>query len=131
MVCSCLSESSKAYTYGSTSSAFIFSLRNNEGLGPFKSMVKKPLKAILKHQYLGPTFGTHDIRIDRSGDSKEESSTSNFGSDYFPISKKVKNNRTILAGVDKFHPDEVEVFYLKVTKKSTVDSATSSISKDG
>ena len=100
--------------YGVTSKAFIFSLRNNENLGAFKSMVKNPNKAIYNERYCGPAFGTKDIRIDRGGNSKKKHSTTNIGIDYyFPSS--VQDRTTVLAGIHKFHPDEVEVFYLKVT----------------
>ena len=70
-------------------------------------------KAISNYQYLGPTFGTNDIRIDRKGEAKRNSSTSNFGIDYVRVPKNVQSSKTILAGVHEFHPDEVEVFYLK------------------
>lgn len=82
-------------------------------------MVKNPSVAIYNHIYYGPTFGTDDIRIDRYGNSKNEQSTANFGNDYF-VPNNVQGMATILAGVSKFHPDEVEVFYLKVSYKSAV-----------
>lgn len=74
-------------------------------------MVKNPERAIYNHRWYGPTFGTNDIHIDRAGDTKEEVSITNFGDDYF-VPVNVNDSKTILAGVDKFHPDEVEVFYL-------------------
>lgn len=73
-------------------------------------MVKNPERAIYKYRWYGPTFGTKDIRIDRAGNQKKEMSITNFGNDYF-VPVNVKDSKTILAGVDKFHPDEVEVFY--------------------
>ncbi|XP_078382576.1 uncharacterized protein LOC144665245 isoform X2 [Oculina patagonica] len=100
--------------YGSTSKAFIFSLHNNENLGPFKSMVTNSKEAIYFKRYYGPTFGTRDIHIDRHGNSKTNTSTTNLGNDY-DVPNNIQDSETVLAGVHKFHPDEVEVFYLKVT----------------
>lgn len=77
-------------------------------------MVTNSEEAIYFKRYYGPTFGTKDIHIDRDGNSKTNTSTTNLGDDYvFP--DNVQDRKTILAGVHKFHPDEVEVFYLKVT----------------
>ena len=94
--------------YEETSKAFIFSLRNKEKLGPFKSMVKEPSKAVYNHQYVGPSFGRNDIRIDRT----EADSSSQLGNSYF-VPSAVQDNDTVLAGAHIFLPDEVEVFYLK------------------
>lgn len=74
-------------------------------------MIKNPERAILNHIYLGPTFGTDDIRIDRNDHLQ---SVANFSNDYFLPSKvTIQNPQTILAGVLHFKPDEVEVFYLE------------------
>lgn len=44
--------------------AFIFSLRNKEGLGPFKSMAIRPSYAIYRDSTTGPIFGSeHNIYI--------------------------------------------------------------------
>ena len=57
-----ISGSSGGYSY--SSSAFIFSLINKEGLAPFKSMVKNPKYAIYKERSFGPIFGGgNDILI--------------------------------------------------------------------
>ena len=77
-------------------------------------MVKNPDKAIYNKRFCGPAFGTKDIRIDRYGNSKKNYSTTNIGNDY-SVPSSVRGHKTILAGIQKFHPDEVEVFYLKVT----------------
>ena len=98
-------------SYGSTSNAFIFSLRNKEGLGPFKSMVTKPSFAIRKKLYFGPTFGGgHDMCIYDNANSNTNSYT-DFGHSY-SVPSGVQDRRTILAGTRNFTPDEVEVFYL-------------------
>ena len=98
-------------SYGSTSNAFIFSLRNKEGLGPFKSMVTSPSRAIYGISGYGPTFGGgHDISIYDNGNSNTYSYT-NFGHSY-PVPSGVQDKKTILAGTYNFTPDEVDVFYL-------------------
>ena len=106
-----LSESPQnGYQFGATEKAFIFSLRNAEGLPPFKSNVKNSSKAIRNHKYHGPTFGKKDILINwRSTDLA--SSSRNFGDNYI-VPTGVKNRATLLAGTSTFGVDEVEVFFL-------------------
>ena len=97
--------------YVSTSNAFIFSLRNKEGLGPFKSMVTNPSHAIYRSSGYGPLFGGgHDIIIYDNANSNTHSNT-NFGHSY-SVPSRVQDKKTILAGTYYFTPDEVEVFYL-------------------
>ena len=100
---------------GSSSNAFIFSLRNKEGLGPFKSMVKSQSSAIYRGSNYGPTFGGGwDIFIANNANSNTKSYT-NFGhsnSYYYSVPSGVQDRQTILAGTYNFTPDEVEVFYL-------------------
>ncbi|XP_020623009.1 opioid-binding protein/cell adhesion molecule homolog isoform X1 [Orbicella faveolata] len=102
------------YNYGafaSTSNAFIFSLRNKEGLAPFKSMVTSPSNAIYRRSSYGPTFGGgHDISISSNANGNSASYT-NFGSSY-SVPSGVKDKIRILAGTYNVTPDEVEVFYL-------------------
>ena len=95
----------------STYNAFIFSLRNKEGLAPFKSLVTKPRYAIERTTSHGPAFGgSHDICINDNANSNTNSYT-DFGHSY-SVPSGVQDKRTILAGTYKFTPDEVEVFYL-------------------
>jgi len=104
---------SSIVNYGSTSNAFIFSLRDKEGLAPFKSMVKKPTYAIYRNSGQGPTFGHgNDIYIANNANSNTNSYT-DFGqfNDY-SVPSGVQDQFTILAGTRYFSPDEVEVFYL-------------------
>ena len=105
-----LSEGTEGYR--ETSNAFIFSLRNNEQLGPFKSMVKESSHAIYNWKYTGPAFGKTDIRINYTPQGGASGSSSDLGTSYFAPSE-VKNPSTVLAGTTKFDPDEVEVFFLK------------------
>ena len=98
--------------YSCSSSAFIFSLINKEGLAPFKSMVKNPKYAIYKERSFGPIFGGgNDILISDNANINIYSYT-NFNGRYYSVPSRVQNSRTILAGSYYFTPDEVEVFYL-------------------
>ena len=104
-----VSESSGGW--GSTSNAFIFSLRNKEGLSPFKSMVADPSYAINRYPGYGPSFGGgQDIYITNNANSNTGSHTF-FGNSY-SVPSGVQDSLTILAGTYNFTPDEVEVFYL-------------------
>ena len=94
-----------------TSKAFIFSLRNKEGLAPFKSLVIGQINGIFRSSSFGPTFGGGpDILIGDNANSNTNSYT-NFGYSY-SLPSGTKDRKTILAGTNKFTPDEVEVFYL-------------------
>ena len=106
-----LSESSGFFTFASTSNSFIFSLRNKEGLRPFKSLVTDPFSAIVRYSDYGPTFGGgYDIRTANNANSNQNSHT-NFGFSYF-IPSGVQDQLTILAGTRGFSPDDWEVFHL-------------------
>lgn len=99
--------------YGSTSKAFIFSLINNEGLPPLKSMVKRSSYAIYRYSRYGPTFGGgHDIYISSNANSNTNSYTDLGENSYYSLPSGVENSYIILAGTRNFSPDEVEVFYL-------------------
>ena len=101
-------ESSGGFNY--TSKAFIFSLRNKEELGPFKSIVTDPPTAIYRDADNGPSFGWCDICIENNANNNTDSRT-NFG-DSYSIPSGVQNELTILAGTRLFSPDDWEVFYL-------------------
>ena len=110
--CSCYPERPSGY-YASTSNAFIFSLRNKEGLGPFKSMVARPSVAIYRYSGYGPTFGDgHDIRIYNNANSNTGSYTDFGQHNAYSVPSGVQDQYTILAGTRNFTPDEVEVFHL-------------------
>ncbi|XP_078383110.1 uncharacterized protein LOC144665694 isoform X4 [Oculina patagonica] len=96
--------------WGTTSNAFIFSLRNKEGVAPFRSLVKNPSQAIYRYSGYGPSFGKWDIYIANNANSNTASYT-NFGNSY-PVPSGVQNRKTVLAGTFKLSPDEIEVFYL-------------------
>ncbi|KAL9961701.1 hypothetical protein ACROYT_G030698 [Oculina patagonica] len=103
--------SGSSNSWGSSSNAFIFSLRNKEGLGPFKSLEKQSQFAINRYSSYGPLFGGgNDIRIADNANSNTNSYTL-FGYSY-SVPSGVQDRKTILAGTYQFTPDEVEVFYL-------------------
>ena len=103
--------------YASTSNAFIFSLRNKEGIGAIKSLVTDPSHAINRRSDYGPTFGgpTSDIYIASYANSIQ-SSFKNFGHS-FSVPSGVQDPSTILAGALSFTLDEWEVFYLDPSTK--------------
>ena len=102
-------ESSGGYT--STSKAFIFSLVNNEGLPPFKSLVTSPQHAIKRTTAHGVTFGGgHDICINDKANSNTHS-YANLGH-YYSVPRGIQDKTTLLAGTYNFKPDELEVFFL-------------------
>ena len=97
-------------SYGATSNAFIFSLRNSENLPPFKTLVSIPAQAILKRESNGPTFGP-DLFVDLNHPKKPAWSHSNLGHSYVPTVAQGKL-KTVLAGSYIFVLHEVEVFFL-------------------
>ena len=97
--------------YGATSEAFIFSLNNNEGLEPFVSKVKKEYSgsAIYRVSHFGPMFGNYVYIVDNA--DSNSNSRARLGIDY-SVPPAVQDKYTVLAGTERFFPDEVEVFYL-------------------
>ena len=73
-------------------------------------MVKEPSNAIYNYMYMGPTLSRTDIRIDTH--AVVDSSSSHLGTSY-SAPNEVKDKSTILAGANRFDPDELEVFYLQ------------------
>ncbi|CAH3158324.1 unnamed protein product, partial [Pocillopora meandrina] len=97
-------------SYGNTSNSFIFSLRNEEELHPFKSIIKAPQYAIYKHLVYGPTFGhAWDIYISDNANSIGYS-FAHFRT--YEAPKESQDPITILSGASHFSPDDWEVFYL-------------------
>ena len=97
-------------SFGNTSNAFIFSLRNKEELHPFKSMVLQSQYAIYRHQGYGPTFGNGwDIYI---SDNANSNSYSFAYLRTYEAPKESQDPTTILSGALHFSPDDWEVFYL-------------------
>ena len=98
--------------------SFIFSLRNNDNLEPFKAPLKNPddKQAIRIEKLKGPIFGRgHDLEIGNDAGSSNTASFANFGSSYqSPRGYNFNQNNTpsLLAGSFRFRPSEVEVLYL-------------------
>ena len=108
-LCFVLLESSGGYA--GTPNAFIFSLNNYEGLAPFLSKVKPEYTraAIDRRSYIGPKFGS-DLII-----YLDLKSHASLGT-YYSAPASV-NKANILKGPGgDFSPDEVEVFYLDLSR---------------
>ena len=99
--------------YGFTRKAFIFSISNKEELDPFVSKVEWSDRAIYRMSWTGPFFGW-DIYIANNANSNSDSYARLGG--HYPAPAAVQNPNTILAGTERFSPDEVEVFYLDPTQ---------------
>ena len=99
----------------SSSSNYIFSLRNKYNLSPFRSAVYRySNRAIYTSPSYGPTFGgAHDLHIANNAD-KNKGSYTNLGHTYRPpsgYSYGSSNTRALLAGSNYFTPTEIEVYY--------------------
>ena len=96
-----------------SSSSFLFSLRNKDGLAPFIANIKQGKELHAIHSSYGPIFGGgNDLRICNNSHQVSQS-YSNFGSTYqLPTgyvygSEQAKN---LLAGQYYFLTTEIEVF---------------------
>ena len=98
--------------------SFIYPLRNNDGLAPFKSTPKDEGNqyAIRRSSGYGPTFGGgHDLYIASDAGSNTKSSTAYFGSTYnlpHGYTHGETNTGSLFGGSYYFTPSEVEVLYL-------------------
>lgn len=108
------------YGYGSSSrnchrsyKAFIFSLKNKDNLPSFKSSVyQNHHYAICADAKKGAVF-SQDISISDFARYNSES-TSSLGYSYRPptgYGYNIFRTKSLLAGSDKFSPDEIEVFF--------------------
>ena len=77
------------------------------------SEVRRPEEAIYRGSWYGPVFG-YDIYIANNANS-DSNSRARLGG-YYPAPAAVQDPNTILAGTERFSPDEVEVFYLDPTQ---------------
>jgi len=92
--------------------AFIFSLVNKKNK-PFKVMCTNGANAIYCYSRFGPTFGESDICI-FSDSNSNKLSYSDFGSSYkHPDYQYITENKSILAGSNRFQTSEIEVFVAK------------------
>ena len=103
--------------YVNSAKAFLFSIKNKDGLLPFKSpLYQNNQYGIYCGNNYGPTFGGgHDLHISNDGNSNTGSYT-NLGHTYQPPSGytyNAENTKVLLAGFYQFTPTEVEVFNLQ------------------
>ena len=75
--------------------------------------MRTPDRAIYRWSRYGPWFGW-DIKIANDANSNSYSYARLVG--HYPAPAAVQNRYTILAGTERFSPDEVEVFYLDPTQ---------------
>ena len=99
---------------GSTSAApgsFVYSLRNNDDLPPFKSPLKDEaaVNAMCRHNSWGPSFGCGSTDIYITNNANLGGSHSFLGNAYV---LHFGQTNTLLAGSNGFTPSEVEVLYL-------------------
>ena len=103
--------------YVSAPGSFIYSLRNNDGLTPFKSTLKdeNDQGAINRYSGYGPVSGRgYDLYIASDAGSNTISRTY-FGQTYnlpHGYTKGESNTRSLLGGSHYFATSEVEVLYL-------------------
>ena len=96
--------------------SFLFSLKNNDNLPPFKACVyQNNEKAIYSHPSCGPTFGGgyYDLHISNNSHANQESCTY-FGHTYQPPAGYIfntKQTQSLLAGSRYFTPNEIETFH--------------------
>ena len=77
-------------------------------------MVANPSKAIFKYIRLLPTFGDgYDLVIANNANRNRNSHTDFGRKGDYSVPSGVQNPRKILAGTNRFTPDDMEVFYLK------------------
>jgi hypothetical protein len=103
---------------GSSTSApgsFLFSLRNNDDLAPFKAPLRfeNTRAGIYRFSRFGPAFGHSDLVIANNAGSTTGTYT-RFGGSYQPppgYTGRETNTKSLLAGSYFFNPSEVEVFY--------------------
>ena len=110
---SCFAESTSLLGWGKTLKAFIFSLKNSEGLPPFKCLAKTKYTAIFKSTSYGPIFGEYPgLHISHSFSDGRAAAKATISEPYI-VPTEVNNTYKVLAGTTGyFYPDNYEVFYL-------------------
>ena len=95
----------------------MFSLRNNDNLGPFKAPLRDQHdgNAIRREGSNGPIFGAgYDLTIADDAGSNHNS-FANFGASYQSppgYNYREDNTKSLLAGSYNFQPSEIEVLHL-------------------
>ena len=103
--------------YTSAPGSFLFSLRNNDDIYPFKAPLKDESYdgAIYGGDSYGPCFGYNNELCIKDNAGSTTRSQASFGSDYQPptgYNKYDTDTLSLLAGSERFKPSEVEVLYL-------------------
>jgi hypothetical protein len=104
-------------SYTSAPGSFMFSLRNNDDLAPFKAPLRdeNDRRAINRYSGYGPTFGWGgDLYIANNARSNTFSYTY-FGRSYQPppgYNVGESNTSSLLPGSFQFTPSQIEVLYL-------------------
>ena len=101
-------------TFTSAPGSFLFSLRNNDDLGPFKAPLKneKDRRAIYRHNSFGPCFLDLCIK-DNAGLTNDSRAVLDRRYQAPPgYTAWEPNTTSLLAGSKYFTPSEVEVLYL-------------------
>ena len=105
-------DSKDDYLY--STKAFIFFIRNNEGLPPFVSHMRGTWvrqHAIASWPYNGPEWGgAYDLDFMKKGRGARYC-RAELDSNY-TVSSGVRDAHTVLAGSSPFYADEIEVFYV-------------------
>ena len=102
--------------YTSAPGSFLFSLRNNDDLGPFKAPLKNEndTHAIYRYNSLGPRFG-NEFHISGKSGQFRGSSWAHIGERYQAppgYTHGKPNTDSLLSGGKRFTPSEIEVLYL-------------------
>ncbi|XP_067056030.1 uncharacterized protein [Acropora muricata] len=96
---------------GHTLKAFIFSLKNSEGLPPFKCLAKDKRNAIYDSSVYGPTFGKGSSFT--TGENLAWATAKAWIGAPYSVPKEVTDKKGVLAGnTGNFYPDNYEVFSL-------------------
>ena len=109
----------KGNSFQNSSSSFLFSLRNKDGLAPFIANIKQGQEKYAIHCYssYGPTFGGgYDLHICNNPQANQ--SYSGFGYSYQLPSGYItdgKQANNLLAGQFQFLTTEIEVFNWNLT----------------
>ena len=101
-------------SYKSSSTGWIFSLKNAAKLQPFELTVKSSQHATYCHSGYGPTFGGgHDLYIATQCNANTASYTNLGHSYHLPTGYSYghTNTQNVLAGSHSFTVSDYEVFY--------------------
>ena len=96
---------------GHTPKSFIFSLKNSEGLPPFKCLAKDKRNAIYDSSVYGPTFGEGEAFT--TGENEAYPTAKAWIDAPYSVPIEVMDSNGVLAGNNgNFNPDNYEVFSL-------------------